>query len=138
MSQVPATVLPGQHKLVIEGSLHRNTIGSGQPIFRNQTVLAFESKYVSLFIQTSRPIYHFGQRGWCTTSFDTVCHCTVVQGDANLDLNCSFSVLNSRLFSISVNFRIVGVKPGSLKPATGDMTIYVRVSKSGRATRKLK
>ena len=53
--QVPITVVPGSHKLTVEGLIND---GYGQPIFRNETEVHFETKYVSLFVTTDRPVYY--------------------------------------------------------------------------------
>jgi hypothetical protein len=58
--QVPETVSKGEHKLVVEGHVSG---GRGDPIFHNETLLTFDPKYVSLFIQTDKPMYHPPQKG---------------------------------------------------------------------------
>jgi hypothetical protein len=56
--QVPDSVLPGKHQLVVEGLVEgRNAI------FRNSTEVFFSTKYVSLFIQTHLPVYYPPQKG---------------------------------------------------------------------------
>ena len=51
--QVPITVTPGKHKVVVEG-----LVGSENAVFRNSSALIFDTKYVSMFIQTDRPVYY--------------------------------------------------------------------------------
>lgn len=58
--QVPETITSGEHKLVVEGLI---SSGWGDPIFHNETVLIFDPKYVSLFIQTDKPMYYPPQTG---------------------------------------------------------------------------
>lgn len=53
-------VLQGKHKLIIEGLI--NGI-QGNEMFRNETVVSFDPKYVSLFIQTDFPFYYAEQTG---------------------------------------------------------------------------
>ena len=50
----------GVHKLVVEGHVSG---GRGDPVFHNETILAFDPKYVSLFIQTDKPMYYPPQSG---------------------------------------------------------------------------
>lgn len=52
---VPETIKAGEHKLVVQGLVSG---GRGDPIFHNETVLIFDPKYVSLFIQTDKPMYY--------------------------------------------------------------------------------
>ena len=46
-------VTPGKHKLVVEG-----LIGTENAVFRNSSNLVFDTKFVSMFIQTDRPVYY--------------------------------------------------------------------------------
>ncbi|XP_005101040.1 CD109 antigen [Aplysia californica] len=52
--QMPQNALPGSYEFRVEGRL--TTHGSGI-VFTNQTRIEFSPKYISLFIQMSKPIY---------------------------------------------------------------------------------
>ena len=60
--QIEENIPPGNgtHKLLVEGLVGS---GPGQPIFSNFTAIQYESKYVSLFIQTDRPMYYAPMKG---------------------------------------------------------------------------
>ena len=47
--QIPVDILPGSHRLLVEGLA--NTAG-GDILFTNETELNFETKYMSVFIRT--------------------------------------------------------------------------------------
>ena len=57
---MPHSALPGTYQLRVEGRLTEQ--GSGA-VFSNQTTIEFSPKYVSLFIQMSKPIYKQQQKG---------------------------------------------------------------------------
>ncbi len=52
--QIPTSTLPGSHRMVVEGLA---ATVYGDPVFRNETELQFETKYISVFIQTDRYVY---------------------------------------------------------------------------------
>ena len=53
--QIPFDVLPGSHRLLVEGLA--NTAG-GDILFTNETELNFETKYMSVFIRTDHFEYY--------------------------------------------------------------------------------
>lgn len=55
-SQVPDSLHPGSYKLKVQGTGHGLH-------FTNETDLAFESKSISVFIQTDKAMYKPGQTG---------------------------------------------------------------------------
>ena len=50
----------GNYTLRIEGSINGGLSGN---VFENETSIIFDPKQVSLFIQTSKPLYKQGQTG---------------------------------------------------------------------------
>ncbi len=62
LQQLEENVPPGNgtHKLLVEGLIGS---GAGQPVFSNFTAVQYESKFVSLFIQTDRPMYYPPMKG---------------------------------------------------------------------------
>lgn len=56
--QVPDSLHPGSYKLKVQGTGHGLH-------FTNETDLAFESKSISVFIQTDKAMYKPGQTGKC-------------------------------------------------------------------------
>ena len=58
--QVPSTSVPGDYRLRLEGD-HRGGVGGS--VFVNETRLQFDQRFLTVLIQTSRPLYTFGQDG---------------------------------------------------------------------------
>lgn len=58
--QIPEVLQNGTHRLTVEGV---TSAGAGQQVFKNETILEFDSKYVSVFIQTDSPTYMQDQLG---------------------------------------------------------------------------
>lgn len=56
MLKVPAQALQGSYKLKVEGRTE-----SDEVIFSNETMLEFDQRSISIFVQTDRPIYRQGQ-----------------------------------------------------------------------------
>ena len=52
--------MQGDHKLTVEGLVGS---GVGQAMFFNETKVLFDTKFVSLFIQTDHPMYYPEQAG---------------------------------------------------------------------------
>ena len=50
----------GNYTLRVEGSINGGLSGN---VFENETDIIFDSKQVSLFIQTNKPLYKQGQTG---------------------------------------------------------------------------
>ena len=50
----------GNYTLRVEGSINGGLSGN---VFENETDIFFDSKQVSLFIQTNKPLYKQGQKG---------------------------------------------------------------------------
>ncbi|RZF38559.1 hypothetical protein LSTR_LSTR006154 [Laodelphax striatellus] len=62
--KIPVSIQAGNYVLTVEGvSQH------GFVLFRNQTQLQFDPKFLSIIVQTSRPIYRDGQRGVASLQF---------------------------------------------------------------------
>ena len=59
-SQVPANTFPDNYTLRLEGQEVQGRAGF---IFENETKLEFGTKQLSVYIQTSKPLYRQGQRG---------------------------------------------------------------------------
>ena len=55
----------GDHKLMVEGLIQE---GAGQAVFRNDTPVHFQSKYVPLFITTDHPMYTTDMTGTCSNT----------------------------------------------------------------------
>ncbi|XP_043206412.1 CD109 antigen-like [Amphibalanus amphitrite] len=58
MMKVPSTSVPGDYRLRLEGD-HRGGVGGS--VFVNETRLQFDRRFLTVLIQTSRPLYSFGQ-----------------------------------------------------------------------------
>ena len=50
----------GEHKLTVEGLI---LDGVGEAVFKNETTVHFQSKYIPLFITTDHPLYTTEQTG---------------------------------------------------------------------------
>ena len=57
---MPIAASPGEHKLTVEGLVNGR---NGLSVFKNVTKVVFDTKYVSLFIQTNVPVYYPPQTG---------------------------------------------------------------------------
>ena len=68
--QVPLTSVAGSYRLRVEGNVHGTTGGT---VFVNETALEFSSRFLTILIQTNRPVYNGGQMGKWLESL----HCTV-------------------------------------------------------------
>lgn len=55
--KVPDGVSPGIHKLTIIGIVNHGSDTAGEVAFRNTTTLIYDAKYVSMFIETDKPLY---------------------------------------------------------------------------------
>nr|UCK81481.1 macroglobulin-complement related protein-like 3 [Arenicola marina] len=118
---VPETVMPGKHKLSVQGLVSG---GRGDPIFHNETALVFDSKYISLFIQTEKPVYYPPQE----VTRDELAFSMKAQGRFRglSTRRRYFEAVGMDDATGTVNFRIVGVTP-DLKPVHGrSITIYVK------------
>lgn len=62
--QMPDNAQPGSYTLRVEGS-HNQVIGGN--MFENETDIMFDIKQVSIFIETSKPLYKQGQNGMQST-----------------------------------------------------------------------
>ena len=51
--------MEGKWELLIEGREGPSQL----PVFKNSTVLKFNPKFLTILIQTSRPVYNAGQKG---------------------------------------------------------------------------
>ena len=58
--QVPSTSSPGDYRLRLEGD-HQGSVGG--TVFVNETRLQFAQRFLTVLIQTSRPLYTFNQHG---------------------------------------------------------------------------
>ena len=54
-SQIPFDVLPGSHRLLVEGLAGQ---GNGDILFTNETQLDFETKYMSVYIRPDHFEYY--------------------------------------------------------------------------------
>lgn len=61
LQQVPATTVPGDYKLRVEG-LYLDTPFGGRA-FVNETQLTFSKRFMTIFIQMDKPVYMQGQTG---------------------------------------------------------------------------
>lgn len=59
--QIPATSVKGRYRLKVEGLYDRI---SGGIAFLNETDLTFSQRSMTVFIQTDKPIYMQGEKGW--------------------------------------------------------------------------
>ncbi|XP_037085415.1 CD109 antigen-like, partial [Pollicipes pollicipes] len=58
MMKIPSTSTQGSYRLRLEGD-HEGSVGGS--VFVNETRLEFAQRFLTVLIQTSRPIYNFGQ-----------------------------------------------------------------------------
>lgn len=62
LMRVPGSSAPGTYSLRVDGALQSGS-GQGSLVFTNTTALAFSPKFLTIIIQTSRPLYCAGQDG---------------------------------------------------------------------------
>lgn len=60
---MPATSVPGEYKLRVEG-LYESVLGGSA--FVNETKLTFSQRYMTIFIQLEKPVYMQGETGEST------------------------------------------------------------------------
>lgn len=59
--QIPATSVPGDYKLRVEGLYLDDPFGGNA--FVNETQLDFSQRFMTIFIQMDKPVYMQGQVG---------------------------------------------------------------------------